>query len=221
MGQFPRKSLDRSLGGCQQRESPTLPGGACSRRHMRRGERRQLSVFRSSATELARETPMAPRSRRNRLPSEKTAPVEYTVGSTRGAFVGEWTDLAPPALPGPMLACCLDCRECWNIARGPESHQMPCRSYPESSPGKRLRHLVMNLGLRRREQPNPNLAQRPLAEPGLSIAATLTLRRRHPPPMSSIERKACAAQTMRAKPSVRRPSEISAIVVGQRRPVRR
>jgi hypothetical protein len=29
----------------------------------------------------------------------------------------------PQALPGPVLACDLDCRECWNIARGPESHQ--------------------------------------------------------------------------------------------------
>jgi hypothetical protein len=29
----------------------------------------------------------------------------------------------PQALPGPVLACGLDCRECWNIARGPEGHQ--------------------------------------------------------------------------------------------------
>jgi hypothetical protein len=29
----------------------------------------------------------------------------------------------PQALPDSVLACDLDCRECWNIARGPESHQ--------------------------------------------------------------------------------------------------
>jgi hypothetical protein len=57
--QRPRRSQDRSLRGCQQRKSPTLPGGACSYRRVRRGNRRQLSVFRSSSIELARETPMA------------------------------------------------------------------------------------------------------------------------------------------------------------------
>jgi hypothetical protein len=36
----------------------------------------------------------------------------------------EWgPTLGPQALPGPMLACYLDCRERWNIARGPENNQ--------------------------------------------------------------------------------------------------
>ena len=75
--------------------------------------------------------------------------------------------------PFPVL-CLLITANVGTLQEARRALKAPCRTHPESSPGKRLRHLVTNLDLRCKKQLNLTPAQRPLAVPGLSLGATLT-----------------------------------------------
>ena len=123
MGQCPRKSQDCSPGAASSARVLRCLGGlltqACATRGSSPFKRFPLKLHRACARNAyGTSGHVGIDSLPKRL---RQSSVQLEARGVRSLDEGPTS--RPQALPGPVLACELDCPECWNIARGPESHQ--------------------------------------------------------------------------------------------------